>query len=214
MQTFDIFLCYKQVDKYGISTLDSILAQDIYSHLQYEGYNVFSPHITPGGTSALHSAKILLVVGMKAEHFQDAAVRNEWEAFLALAKTDKTKQIILCYRDIGAHELPKELSAFQRYDMSGISFLPSLLHCIGNAVTKTPVSKQTPPQTPPAVPKRTPTPTPTFTPSSSASPEDLALELLRSGYRNKKIEAIKIIRDKTNLSLKDAKAVIDRVFGR
>ena len=48
--------------------------------------------------------------------------------------------------------------------------------------------------------------------SHSGSPEDIAKELLRSGYGNRKIDAIKILRERTGLGLAEAKDVIDKVF--
>lgn len=35
-QPFDVFICYKETDKYGNRTVDSDLAQDIYDILQIE----------------------------------------------------------------------------------------------------------------------------------------------------------------------------------
>ena len=55
-------------------------------------------------------------------------------------------------------------------------------------------------------------------PASSTSanmpqtPDDIAYKLLNAGYQDRKVEAIKILREKTGLGLKEAKDVIDRVF--
>ena len=44
------------------------------------------------------------------------------------------------------------------------------------------------------------------------TPDDIARELLNAGYQARKLDAIKILRERTGLGLKDAKDVIDRVF--
>ena len=44
------------------------------------------------------------------------------------------------------------------------------------------------------------------------TPDDIARELLAAGYQARKLDAIKILRERTGLGLKDAKDVIDRVF--
>ena len=48
--------------------------------------------------------------------------------------------------------------------------------------------------------------------SAPATPDDIARELLNAGYQNRKLDAIKILRERTGLGLADAKDVIDRVF--
>ena len=48
--------------------------------------------------------------------------------------------------------------------------------------------------------------------STTVMAEVVAKELLNNGYYNKKIEAIKILRERTGLGLAEAKDVIDRVF--
>lgn len=44
------------------------------------------------------------------------------------------------------------------------------------------------------------------------TPDSIARELLNTGYQDKKLEAIKILRERTGLGLKEAKEVIERVF--
>ena len=44
------------------------------------------------------------------------------------------------------------------------------------------------------------------------TPDDIARELLNAGYQNTPLHAIKILRERTGLGLKDAKDVVDRVF--
>ena len=44
------------------------------------------------------------------------------------------------------------------------------------------------------------------------NPYDIAKELLLSGYQDRKLEAIKILRERTGLGLKEAKDVVDSVW--
>lgn len=150
---YDIFICYKESDIYGKRTMDSVLAQDIYQQLSGEGYRVFFSRITledkigveyePYIFSALNSAKIMLVVGTKPEHFNAVWVKNEWARFLALAKNDSNRVLIPCYRDMDAYELPEALAIFQSQDMSRIGFIQDLKYGISKILAKeeTPISK-------------------------------------------------------------------------
>ena len=70
-------------------------------------YNIFS----------INSAKVMIVLGTKPEHFQAVWVRNEWSRFLELIKEDNSKVIIPAYKGMSAYEMPDELSMFQSQDM-------------------------------------------------------------------------------------------------
>lgn len=143
---YDIFICYKESDVNGQRTIDSTLAQDIYFQLTNEGYKVFFSRITledklgqeyePYIFAALNSAKVMLVVGTKAEYFNAVWVKNEWARFLDIAKKDKSKLIIPCYRDMDAYDLPDELSVFQSQDMSKIGFIQDLTRGIKKVLQK------------------------------------------------------------------------------
>lgn len=142
---YDIFICYKETDSVGQRTIDSTLAQDIYYQLTNEGYKVFFSRITledklgqeyePYIFAALNSAKVMLVIGTKSEHFNAIWVKNEWARFLKLTKRDKSKLIIPCYREMDAYELPEELSLFQSQDMSKIGFMQDLVRGIKKVLT-------------------------------------------------------------------------------
>ena len=90
-QPFDVFICYKESDDSGKRTRDSVLAQEIYYALTEAKYKVFFARITlesklgqqyePYIFAALNSARIMLVVGTKPEHFNAVWVRNEWGIF-------------------------------------------------------------------------------------------------------------------------------------
>ena len=141
---FDIFICYKESTDGGTRTKDSAIAQDIYYQLTNAGYKVFFARITlesklgqqyePYIFAALNSAKVMLVIGSKAEYFNAVWVKNEWSRFLALKKKDRSRLIIPCYRDMDPYDLPEELSLFQSQDMSKIGFIQDILHGIKKVV--------------------------------------------------------------------------------
>ena len=143
---YDIFICYKETDSSGKRTVDSVLAQDIYSQLTDAGYKVFFSRITledklgkeyePYIFAALNSAKVMLVVGTDKSHFDAVWVKNEWSRFLSMTKNDKNKIIIPCYRDMDAYDLPDELSIFQSQDMNKIGFMQDLLRGIKKVLNK------------------------------------------------------------------------------
>jgi hypothetical protein len=134
---YDIFICYKEATPAGTRTKDSALAQDIYYQMEQAGYRTFFARISledkvgreyePYIFSALHSAKVMLVIGTKPEYFTAVWVKNEWSRFLALAKKDKSRLLIPCYKDMDAYDLPEELSFLQSQDMSKIGFVQDLL---------------------------------------------------------------------------------------
>ena len=152
-EAYDIFICYKETDNSGKRTMDSVLAQGIYSQLANEGYKVFFSRITledklgqeyePYIFSALNSAKVMLVVGTKKDNFNAVWVKNEWSRFLALSRKDKNKVIIPCYKDMDAYDLPDELSMFQSQDMNKIGFLQDLIRGIKKILN----NKNEPPKT-------------------------------------------------------------------
>lgn len=132
---YDIFICYKETDESGSRTEDSIIAQDLYYELTKKGYSVFFARKTLENKlgdeyesviyAALSSAKIMIVIGAKPEHFNAVWVRNEWSRFIKMsAKSHKT--IIPAYRGFSPYELPVELSSFQSQDMSKIGFMQDL----------------------------------------------------------------------------------------
>lgn len=145
-EPYDIFICYKETDEEKQRTKDSVLAQDMYDALTEKGYKVFFSRITledklgqdyePYIFSALNSAKVMLAVGTKFEHFNAVWVKNEWTRFLAMMKSDKSKTLIPCYCDIDAYDMPPEFKHLQGQDMSKVGFLQDLIRGIGKIIPK------------------------------------------------------------------------------
>ncbi len=142
---YDVFICYKETDN-GKRTQDSVIANDIYYQLTSEGFKVFYAAITlenklgsayePIIFAALNSAKVMLAIGTKPEYFNAVWVKNEWSRYLKMMKSDKSKQLIPCYRDMDAYELPEEFAHLQAQDMSKIGFISDIVRGIKKIVRK------------------------------------------------------------------------------
>ena len=143
---FDVFICYKETDENGKRTPDSVIANDIYYQLTQEGFKVFYAAITledklgqeyePYIFAALNSAKVMLVIGSKPEYFNAVWVKNEWSRYLKLMKSDRSKLLIPCYKDMDAYDLPEEFSHLQAQDMSKIGFINDVIRGLKKILTK------------------------------------------------------------------------------
>ncbi len=141
---FDVFICYKETDRNGQRTPDSVLANDLYHQLAQEGFKVFFARITledqlgsayePYIFAALNSAKVMVALGTKPEFFQSAWVRNEWSRYLALIKQGQRKTLIPAYKDMDPYDLPEEFSHLQAQDMSKLGFMQDLIRGIKKIV--------------------------------------------------------------------------------
>ena len=135
-EPFDVFICYKETDVNGRRTQDSVLATELYHELAREGFKVFFSRITledklgqeyePYIFAALNSAKVMVVLGTRPEHFNAVWVKNEWSRYLALIKNGARKMLIPAYRDMDPYDLPEEFSHLQAQDMSRLGFMQDL----------------------------------------------------------------------------------------
>ena len=151
-EPFDVFICYKETDKDGRRTQDSVLANDLYHQLTQEGFKVFFSRITledklgtayePYIFAALNSAKVMVVLGTKPEYFNAVWVKNEWSRYLALIKNGAKKALIPAYKDMDPYDLPEEFSHLQAQDMSKLGFMQDLIRGINKLVQSNP-GKQT-----------------------------------------------------------------------
>ena len=144
-EPFDVFICYKETDNNGRRTPDSVLANDLYHQLVNEGFKVFFSRITledklgtayePYIFAALNSAKVMVVLGTKPEHFNAVWVKNEWSRYLALVKQSGGKKVLIpAYRDMDPYDLPEEFSHLQAQDMSKLGFMQDLIRGIKKIV--------------------------------------------------------------------------------
>ena len=143
---FDVFICYKETDNNGRRTQDSVLATDLYHQLTQEGFKVFFSRITledklgtayePYIFAALNSAKVMVVLGTKPEHFNAVWVKNEWSRYLSLVKQSGGKKVLIpAYRDMDPYDLPEEFSHLQAQDMSKLGFMQDLIRGIKKIAT-------------------------------------------------------------------------------
>lgn len=145
-ETFDVFICFKETDKNGKRTVDSVLANELYHELTSEGYKVFYAPITmenklgtayePYIFAALNSAKVMVVLGTKPEHFNAVWVKNEWSRYLSLIKGGAKKTLIPAFRDMDPYDLPEEFSYLQAQDMSKLGFMQDLIRGISKLIDK------------------------------------------------------------------------------
>ncbi len=137
---FDVFICYKETDAQGRRTQDSVLANELYHQLTQEGFQVFFSRITledklgsayePYIFAALHSAKVMVVLGTDPSYFKAVWVRNEWSRYLALIKQGQKKMLIPAYKGMDPYDLPEEFSHLQALDMSRLGFMQDLIRGI------------------------------------------------------------------------------------
>ena len=143
-EPFDVFICYKETDRNGRRTPDSVLANDLYHQLTQEGFKVFFSRITledklgvayePYIFAALNSAKVMVVLGTKPENFNAVWVKNEWSRYLAMIKSGAKKILIPAYRDMDPYDLPEEFSHLQAQDMSKLGFMQDLIRGVKKLV--------------------------------------------------------------------------------
>lgn len=143
---YDVFICYKETDENGMRTHDSVLAQDIYDALTAKGLKVFFSRITledklgrqyePYIFAALNSAKVMLAIGTKYEHFHAVWVKNEWSRFLRLAAKDRSKVLIPCFRDMDPYDLPDEFKGLQAQDLGKLGAVQDLVRGVGKLLAK------------------------------------------------------------------------------
>ena len=118
-EEFDVFISYKETDKDGGRTEDSVLAQTVYDELTKKGYKVFFSRVTLKGEaglkyepiifSALNSAPVMLLIGTSSENMESVWVKNEWTRFLNLMEEDTDKKIEVVYKGMERIELPARL---------------------------------------------------------------------------------------------------------
>ncbi len=130
-EPFDIFICYKETDTTGERTEDSVQAEYLYDLLTGAGYKVFFARITledklgsayePYIFAALNSAKVMVAIGTKPEHFNAVWVKNEWSRYLSLVKKSGGKKTLIpVYMGMSPYDLPEEFAHLQGQDLSKV----------------------------------------------------------------------------------------------
>ena len=143
---YDVFICYKETDAVGGRTKDSVRAGEIYRELTAEGFKVFFAPVTlenklgedyePYIFAAIHSAKVMIVIGTKPEYMNAVWVKNEWSRFLTLAKEDSKKTLIPVYSDMDPYDMPEAFRFKQSQNMEKLGFMLDLVRGIEKLVAK------------------------------------------------------------------------------
>ncbi len=144
---FDVFICYKETDINGERTEDSVLAEELYEKLKKKNLRVFFAKITleqklgvayePYIFAALTSAKVMIALGTKPEHFNAVWVKNEWTRFLTLSNKSRGEKVLIpAYKDMDPYKLPKEFSHLQAQDMSKIGWIQDLVRGVCKIIDK------------------------------------------------------------------------------
>lgn len=152
-EPFDVFICYKETDNAGRRTQDSVLAQELYYELTKEGFKVFFSRITledklgtayePYIFAALNSAKVMVVLGTRTEHFNAVWVKNEWSRYLGLIKGGAKKTLVPAYKDMDPYDLPEEFSHLQAQDMNKLGFMQDLVRGTKKIIGNDEIRQQT-----------------------------------------------------------------------
>ena len=145
-EPYDVFISYKETDENGDRTLDSVIAQDIYTELTEKGYRVFFSRISledklgteyePYIFAALNSAMVMLVVGTDYENFDAVWVKNEWSRFLKLIASGQKKTLIPVFKNMDAYDMPKEFAKLAAQDMGKVGAMQDLVRGVEKLIHK------------------------------------------------------------------------------
>jgi len=150
-EKFDVFICYKETDKYGNQTAESRFSRELYHALDKLGYRTFFAPITLEGAagsdyepvifSALNSASIMFVIAYSEEHYNSNWVENEWGRYIEMKeeKTDKIGIIVPCYNSSvpgsTPNILPKRFGQTQMLDVA-TNGVPGLVKFVTSKLPK------------------------------------------------------------------------------
>ena len=143
---YEVFISYKCSDEFGAKTPDFAIAQELYTTLKNNGYEVFfssnsleqlgSSRYKADIDSALDTAKVMIVVLSKAEYASSHWVQYEWDSFYNdyLSGVRKEANLFTLTSNVNIHELPRTLRNVQNFDYKdGISHICDY---IKNAIPK------------------------------------------------------------------------------
>lgn len=124
----EVAIRYVEADDFGRRTKDSLIAQNVYSRLDALNINTFYQHASVEDlsgeemeracTSAIDSAKILIILAGSEEHFSKLLSQNKE----LLSK----KKIIPIYFDMNAYDMPSEISAYQAVNLDNVGAIEDL----------------------------------------------------------------------------------------
>ncbi|EWM55209.1 hypothetical protein [Ruminococcus flavefaciens] len=142
-EKYDVFICCRITDEKGTSTVDSVIADEIYHQLTREGMRVFyAPGVLgdmpekdtePYVNAAIAVAGVYLIVAASAESFGVPRLKSEWSRCAAAAKKDSSKQLFVCIRNTDPRDIPDELRRFTVKDVTRMGFLSEVIRSIYSA---------------------------------------------------------------------------------
>ncbi|MGA3091314.1 MAG: toll/interleukin-1 receptor domain-containing protein [Terriglobales bacterium] len=142
---YDVFISFKNSDKDGLPTPDSMHARAVYEALMATGLRVFfsEESLAEAGQgnfsrsieTALDSARILVLVASCREHIESRWVEAEWDSFLEdLRSGNKQGELfILSCGNLSPADLPLFLRRQQMFPAEG---LDKLVKFVGNAMPR------------------------------------------------------------------------------
>lgn len=141
----DAVICFCEKDGDGQKTSDAIAAQSIYGELSEAGLKVVLMGSALeerlgsvlGGyvEGALNSAKVMIAVGTSNNNFYADGVRNIWGNFLDAAEESDSKELLVCYKNMGVDELPVEFRDVKSFDAKSHSGMKDLINETEHFVT-------------------------------------------------------------------------------
>ena len=121
---YDVFICYKETDPVtGGQTDDSRIARRLYNQYSKSFRVFFAPYTLKDKFGedyeaeifhAIYTAKVMLVVGLKPEHFNATWPRSEWTRFMENMQSCPDRLLIPIYGGrMTAEDLPMEFLNMQ-----------------------------------------------------------------------------------------------------
>jgi hypothetical protein len=141
----DIFISFKNLDKSGKPTRDSLLAREVFDGLSDRGFSVFFSPISLErlGVSAykvaideaLDSSRVLVAVGTSAENLDAQWVRYEWDGFFndILSGIKPDGRVFVYVEGCEPRSLPRALRQSQVFNRAD-GGLEKLANFVANAL--------------------------------------------------------------------------------
>lgn len=141
---YDVFLSCSSDFVRDSEREDHLAAMRIFKKLVKNGFRVYMRGVC-GETdeasvfSALHSAKVMFVIGNTASVFFENSVRNDWSRFIQLSQSASRGKLYVLHEGFSNEVLPDELSLYPSYSYLNHAALSAVLQeavtCIKTAGT-------------------------------------------------------------------------------
>ncbi len=185
-EKYDVIVSCRSWEQAGGNTQDMMLASQLVSVLESEGVKVYSPAVhtevtalherQPEILAALHSARVMLIVGTKPGSFTAPSVRINALRFLKLMK-DTKKRMIPVFRDMTRYDLPEEFAHLEVMDLSETGTVSRLVQAVCAHLERTAPAPEPAPKSAPVPEQPTPVaeaapvePVPTGEPAPEPAP--------------------------------------------